>query len=448
MAPDNDHAGDDGQAPTSSSIPRLPAASASASLLRGFLYRNVPFLLTDATQQWQATQAWVAPGEAAAFFSIDLLEAAFRGGQVQVPVVACGAGSGSYGEEPRRECALREYAALWRSGEAEAQGLYLKDWHIVRALRSLQTGHAEEPGKGIPYPSSSYYAVPAPLDDDWLNAWWDAPATDAGHADRDDDYRFLYLGPRGSTTGLHHDVLCSYSWSANLAGFKAWTLFSPEATPSLYTDAAQTTIRPMADILRDEQVPHLTLTQGPGEVLFVPSGWHHTVTNLTGCLSINHNWLNRSCLPRVWAFLQKEAAAVQARLLDLKETFDARRSGWERQCEVVLRANSALNLTEWLALLLVKARRVLQLQQLAAATAGQEEDEEEEEERCKDLVVIHTVLCELARPPHAQFLFPAHLYCEADASPPLTETFRPRVQAWMAAEKKRIEKGMDGVHRV
>lgn len=34
------------------------------------------------------------------------------------------------------------------------------------------------------------------------------------------DYRFLYLGPRGTWTPLHTDVLKSFSWSVNVAGWK------------------------------------------------------------------------------------------------------------------------------------------------------------------------------------------------------------------------------------
>ena len=34
------------------------------------------------------------------------------------------------------------------------------------------------------------------------------------------DYRFVYIGMRGSCTGLHADVLRSYSWSINIAGKK------------------------------------------------------------------------------------------------------------------------------------------------------------------------------------------------------------------------------------
>lgn len=32
------------------------------------------------------------------------------------------------------------------------------------------------------------------------------------------------------------------------------------------------------------------LEQGPGEVVFVPSGWHHEVWNLDDALSVNCNW--------------------------------------------------------------------------------------------------------------------------------------------------------------
>ena len=32
--------------------------------------------------------------------------------------------------------------------------------------------------------------------------------------------------------------------------------------------------------------------QGAGDMLFVPSGWHHSVCNEADTLSINHNWFN------------------------------------------------------------------------------------------------------------------------------------------------------------
>jgi hypothetical protein len=126
--------------------------------LRAYLDANAPFLLTNVAAHWKATHDWVAEGDEDDFVTIDMLEAAFRGRggkkggveEVLVPVVECHGedddaegqraaerSSSAYGEEPRRERTLADYAALWRSGEAEARGLYLKDWHIVKALRGL-----------------------------------------------------------------------------------------------------------------------------------------------------------------------------------------------------------------------------------------------------------------------------------------------------------------------
>ena len=47
--------------------------------------------------------------------------------------------------------------------------------------------------------------------------------------------------------------------------------------------------------------PHVqTAVQGPGDVIFVPSGWHHVVYNTTACLSLNHNWFNQFNVHHVW----------------------------------------------------------------------------------------------------------------------------------------------------
>lgn len=532
---------------TSTSIPRIDLAAASPPLLRAFLDANAPpFLLLNVATQWKATRDWVAPGEEENFVTIDLLEAAFRGRgnndgserEVVVPVVECRSGDGDedddtegqragggsssvYGEEPRRERTLTEYAALWRSGEAEARGLYLKDWHIIQTLRDLgdaggvcgaEEGKArqnayisssvttvtaervksEDDGKGVgpgtatssinssttpstsseSLASSPYYTVPSPLDDDWLNGWWDAPATDAGHAAREDDYRFLYLGPKGTTTGVHHDVLCSYSWSVNLAGIKEWTLFPPPPFSPLPSAAAGADLEPRSVLEgtgQEEQTQTigtrqtsmacgsrsandsspsadaeaalpLVVRQGPGELMFVPSGWHHKVRNLTGCLSINHNWFNRSSLARVWAFLKEEARAVQEKLEHLRDTFDEEVNGWERQCEVVLRANSAMNLTEWVGLLLWKASEVRRV--------GQAVDRSEARQ---DLAAVLSVLKEVASSPKfVNFLFPPHLHegqeqAAEEESPclPLRVDLMPRVEAWLAAEIRQIETSLE-----
>jgi hypothetical protein len=43
------------------------------------------------------------------------------------------------------------------------------------------------------------------------------------------DYRFVYWGPRNSSTDIHSDVLMSLSWSYNVHGTKKWTFYLPVA---------------------------------------------------------------------------------------------------------------------------------------------------------------------------------------------------------------------------
>ena len=53
----------------------------------------------------------------------------------------------------------------------------------------------------------------------------------------------VYLGPAGSRTALHADVLFSYSWSANVAGRKRWLLV-PAEQRHLVSDEATRPLKP------------------------------------------------------------------------------------------------------------------------------------------------------------------------------------------------------------
>ena len=154
------------------------------------------------------------------------------------------------------------------SGEASAARRsvwYLKDWHLARDFAEgtgTSPSSGDDNGESKRFEGRSLY-VPLPHfaeTFDWLNRWWDhlnakrrreiarsptslspadskvCPSVSTRTVDKGrlDDYRFVYLGPKGSWTPLHHDVLASYSWSTNLCGVKRWLLFPPEATPLLY----------------------------------------------------------------------------------------------------------------------------------------------------------------------------------------------------------------------
>lgn len=87
----------------------------------------------------------------------------------------------------------------------EAAPVYLKDFHF-QALR----------------PQRTVYVVPSLFEVDWLNDY-----CLRRRRNEDDDFRFVYLGPAGSFTPLHTDVLGSFSWSSNVCGRKECTCRYP-----------------------------------------------------------------------------------------------------------------------------------------------------------------------------------------------------------------------------
>ena len=50
--------------------------------------------------------------------------------------------------------------------------------------------------------------------------------------------------------------------------------------------------------------------QETGDVIFVPSGWHHQVHNLEDTISINHNWFNGANVGRIFGELKKGISEI------------------------------------------------------------------------------------------------------------------------------------------
>ena len=92
------------------------------------------------------------------------------------------------------------------------------------------------------------------------------------------------------------------------------------------------------------------IIQRAGETLFVPSGWHHQVTNLGDTISINHNWFGAPTAERVWRFLKMEKGKIADEIRDCKNMFetDAR---WNEHVQILLRANCGMDYSQWRKLL-------------------------------------------------------------------------------------------------
>lgn len=141
---------------------------------------------------------------------------------------------------------------------------YLKDWHMQSLFQDL-------------------YSDPI-IFDDVLNPF--LMDNDGG------DYRFVYWGCKGSKTGIHSDVLNSFSWSFNVIGTKRWTFYHTDDTNGSGEGA-------------------LVVDQHRGEMMFVPSGWRHSVVNLEEAISVNHNWMMVGSLDFVFDCLLDEIKAIE-----------------------------------------------------------------------------------------------------------------------------------------
>uniref|UniRef100_A0A8C5NQ55 Jumonji domain-containing protein 4 n=1 Tax=Junco hyemalis TaxID=40217 RepID=A0A8C5NQ55_JUNHY len=193
------------------------------------------------------------------------------------------------------------------------------------------------------FPEQDVYTTPVYFSSDWLNEYWDAAAGD--------DFRFVYMGPKGSWTPFHADVFRSYSWSANVCGRKRWLLYPAGHEEFLRDRHGNLPFDVTAPDLRDERIyprsgrsqPPLEILQEAGEIVFIPSGWHHQVHNLEDTISINHNWVNGCNVAAMWSFLQDELAAVQRELGQWRDPMD----DWHLQCQLIMKSCTGIDYKEF-----------------------------------------------------------------------------------------------------
>ena len=158
------------------------------------------------------------------------------------------------------------------------------------------------------------------------------------------------MGPARSGSGLHVDPLATSAWNALLSGHKRWALFPPGTPrhhvlpkiPGLEREAVSwfthmypltqradwPTAKPIDIIQVGEPLlcnwthpPNLAVLnvgiivnsmiicvittyfncclQGPGETVYVPGGWWHTVLNLDLTIAVTHNYASTANFPKV-----------------------------------------------------------------------------------------------------------------------------------------------------
>ncbi|XP_077923851.1 2-oxoglutarate and iron-dependent oxygenase JMJD4 isoform X4 [Halichoerus grypus] len=212
----------------------------------------------------------------------------------------------------------------------------------VRSPTQQCAGHKQRPTYSHPNhlvqgtedaSAEDVFTLPVYFSSDWLNEYWDALDVD--------DYRFIYMGPAGTWSPFHADIFRSFSWSVNICGRKKWFFFPPGQEEALrdchgalpYDVTSPALLDSRLYPMRKHCSPPLELTQEAGEMVFVPSGWHHQVHNL------------------------QELRAVQREVSQWRDTMP----DWDRHCQVIMRSCSGINFEEFYHFLKIIAERRLLL---------------------------------------------------------------------------------------
>ena len=135
------------------------------------------------------------------------------------------------------------------------------------------------------------------------------------------DHRWFLVGPKGSGSGLHVDVLATTAWNALVVGEKQWVVAEPDTfvaagdggidagdVQTWFAETLPDLVARSSNSTADD--PRLfTFTQRAGETVVVPRGWAHAVLNTSPwAVAVTHNFV---CPrePDLDAFLRAYAAA-------------------------------------------------------------------------------------------------------------------------------------------
>ncbi|KAK1433838.1 hypothetical protein QVD17_10756 [Tagetes erecta] len=294
-----------------------------------YLSKNEPVVITGLMADWRACRDWVMDDGKP---NLQFISSNFGNSKVQV----ADCGSREFTDQKRLEMSVAGFIDHWlKLSSVEHGNLYLKDWHFVKE-----------------YPEYTAYTTPLFFRDDWLNLYLDHyhmhEDCDA-YQKRDDiscsDYRFVYMGAKGTWTPFHADVFRSYSWSANVCGKKQWYFLSPEQRHLVFDRNMKNSVYDIFEEVDDTIFPNfkktiwLECTQDRNDIIFVPSGWYHQVHNLEDTISINHNWFNAYNLSWVWDLMLRDYKEAREYIEDIKDICD----DFEGLCQRNLAANTGMN---------------------------------------------------------------------------------------------------------
>lgn len=238
---------------------------------------GLPVIVTDATDKWKARSTWTFEFLKAEYGSETVLVRAGLSSKISGVMDLAGYIDGL--DEPSGPT-----PKFWLDADghprseppqAPTSPLYLVDWHVFRKHPELFAGI--DP---VPYFVEDWVPSLSPILRDLFQ--WTAQR----------EYWDIFIGPQGSLSKLHYDFWHTHAYFAQIRGRKHCTLFSPEDTEFLY-DGRVDPERPDFERfgLFDKATAYEAVLE-PGEVLFVPRRWWHSVVALEKSITVSHSFFN------------------------------------------------------------------------------------------------------------------------------------------------------------
>jgi histone arginine demethylase JMJD6 len=240
---------------------------------RDYLRPLKPVVITDAIDHWEARKLW----------TFDY----FRNQIGSTPIMAY-----RYDKKDEftpgnvREMTLGEYVDGVTTKSLDEFPYYLRDnWRIFHVFPELMRQH-DEP---------AYFF-------DWFKLFPEFMRM---------PYPRIFIGPKGAITPLHLDVWRTHAWLSQLVGRKRWLLFPPDQAGYLYNykvrcEAPDYQAHPLY-----RQAAPLETVIGPGDTVWVPSGWSHWVESLDASISISYNYMGPGCFTSCLTNTFKTALSVE-----------------------------------------------------------------------------------------------------------------------------------------
>jgi hypothetical protein len=236
--------------PHSQSIDSKPNIS-RADFLENYYAKNIPLILTDITKNWQALSLW----------NPEYLKENY--GQVEIEVQSDRNSDRLYElniDKHRQKMQMADYADnVVKGGATNNYYMVANNGNIEKtALRGLL---------------KDIEIFPEYLDPQNINCT-----------------TFFWFGPAGTITPLHHDPVNLIF--VQVYGRKVWKIISPYFTHRLYNYQGVFSAVDVEDPDYEKyplfyQVPIIEVTLNPGDAIFMPVGWWHTVKSLDISISMS-----------------------------------------------------------------------------------------------------------------------------------------------------------------